>query len=89
MAAERGTRRQAQLPRPRSVTPTLTTLPPTLSLTPTLTLTLTLTFTNRLIYLDLGANSPSSSIRPFRELYPDGASFAVTAFEADPAWFQP
>ena len=41
----------------------------------------------RLIYLDLGANSPSSSIRPFRELYPDGASFAITAFEADPSWF--
>ena len=40
----------------------------------------------RLIYLDLGANSPMSSIRPFGDLYPDGESFAVTAFEADPAW---
>ena len=41
----------------------------------------------RLIYLDLGANAPASSIRPFRVMYPEGESFTVTAFEADPAWF--
>ena len=41
----------------------------------------------RLIYLDLGANAPASSIRNFRALYPDAESFTVTAFEADPSWF--
>ena len=41
---------------------------------------------SRLIYLDLGANSPGSSIWRFVETYPRGARFEVIAFEADPQW---
>lgn len=41
---------------------------------------------SRLIYLDLGANAPGSSVVPFRHRYPDGHHFETTAFEADPQW---
>jgi len=42
---------------------------------------------SRLIYIDLGANSPKTSVLPFRLRYPDGHLFATTAFEADPQWY--
>ena len=42
---------------------------------------------SRLIYLDLGANAPHSSVVPFRHRYPDGHLFNTTAFEADPHWY--
>ena len=40
----------------------------------------------RLIYIDLGANSPGSSIWKFVHHYPQGARYEVVAFEADPQW---
>lgn len=42
---------------------------------------------SRLVYLDLGANAPDSSVVPFRHRYPDGHLFSVTAFEADTQWY--
>ena len=41
---------------------------------------------NRLIYLDLGANAPDTSMLTFTEQYPSGQTFEVIAFEAAPEW---
>lgn len=41
---------------------------------------------SRLIYLDLGANAPGSSVGKFRAKYPDGSLFHVIAFEPSPGW---
>ena len=42
---------------------------------------------SRLIYLDLGANTPDSSVGWFKDHYPRGKEFEIFAWEADPKYF--
>jgi hypothetical protein len=44
--------------------------------------------TNDLIYIDIGARNPDSSIKEFHKSYPRGKDFYTYAFEAD-ATFMP
>lgn len=39
---------------------------------------------SRLLYIDLGANKPSTSVEGFAAWYPDGGQFHITAFEPNP-----
>lgn len=40
----------------------------------------------RLLYLDLGANAPRSSVRKFYSTYPNSSLFRIVAFEPSPRW---